>query len=371
MYSEYMKNFLAVLISGVIFFLCSQQIFAQVPAGQINPVIWKTAYNEFSSGNFYIQIGETRFLGAENVKVHSDPGVDKSTLELEWTENGIPMRLYFYFEKIENGMWQLYDLRTYNARGTDWIYYQTVDSDGNPVKSLVGQRDYRDERTFLSKDGSAKIYCKDCSITAFISNIPPPSVYGYIIDFRIGISQNETITVTNDPNTGYGVNAVLLDSSGTVVKDQSDFSYTWKSENELVLTIKSQSVPYPDGNCAYGILAPCPDFNVQIKGINPGISRVLLDVIRRSDRTVVASNAFTVKVVEKNMVPLPTITPTPKKSPIPTPTEDNVTAQLKELQGEVGRLSKTVEQQQTDLNVIQKIVHSIQVFLRRVFGWSL
>lgn len=361
------KNcFVFFIIIGLLF--CFPRNFAQVSAESVNPVIWKTAYNEFSSSNFYIQIGETQFLGAGNVRVHSDPGIDRSTLELEWTENGIQMRLYFYFEKIENGMWQMYDLRTYNAKGSDWIYYKVADANGNPVKSLVGQRDYRDERVFLSEDGSAKIYCKDCSITAFISNVPPPSVYGYILDFRIGVPQNETITISNDPSTGYGVNAVLLDSSGNVVMNQSDFSYTWKSENESILAITASSIPYPDGNCAYGILAPCPNINVQIKGLNPGISRVLLDVMRKSDRTVVASNAFTVKVIEKNLVPPPTVTPIIKNTP--TPAQDEVTAQLRELQGEVGRLSKTVQQQQTDIGIIQKILKSIQAFLRRLFGQS-
>ena len=358
-----MKKIGLILFIGMLVILCPQR----ASANSVNPVIWKTAYTELSSSDFYIQIGEARFLGTGNVRVSSDPGMDRTTLELEWKENGIGMRLYLYFEKIENGMWQMYDLRTYNAYGTDWIYYKTVDENGNPVKSLVGQRNFQNERTFLSKDGSAKIYCKDCSITAFISNVPPPSVYGYILDFRIGIPQNETITISNDPMTGYGVNAVLLDSSGSIVKDQSDFSYNWKSENESILTVTSISVPYPDGNCAYGVLAPCPNFNVQIQGENPGISRVLLDVMRKSDRTVIASNAFTVKVIEKNQSPLPILTPTPVSSAAPS---QDVTAQLEELQGEVGRLSETVMQQQKSINIIQRIIRSIQTFLRRLFRYK-
>jgi len=363
-----MKNIFRTLFIITLFFLYPHQAFAQYPTNTTNPVIWKTAYNEFSSSNFYIQIGEKLFLGSDSVRVSSDPGVDRSTLELIWTEKGIEMRMNFYFEKIGNGMWQMYDLRTYNATGSDWIYYNTNDSNGNQVKSLVGQRDFRDERIFISKDGKAKIFCKDCSITAFISNTPPPSVYGYIIDFRIGLAQNETITISNDPNTGYGVNAVLLDSSGSVVKDQSDFFYTWKPENESILSTTPQSVPYPDGNCAYGVLAPCPKFNVEVKGINPGISKVLLDVTRKSDKTVVASNAFTVRVIEKKSNPSPTPSLVTTDSPIPS--RDNVTSQLKELQGEVGRLSETVRQQQTDISLIQKIVQSLQAFLERLFGQS-
>lgn len=358
--------FYVIFFFVTVFLSHGKGVFAQASTGSVNPVIWKTAYNEFSSSDFYIQVGETRFLGSENVRVSSDPGLDRTTIEIDWTENGIQMRLYVYFEKIENGMWRMYDLRTYNATGSDWIYYQTIDSIGNPVKSLVGQRSYADERIFLSKDGNAKIYCKDCSLTAFMSNVPPPSVYGYIIDFRIGIPQGETITISNDPMTGYGVNAVFLDSSGTIVKDQTDFLYTWKSENESILTLMSQSVPYPDGNCAYGILAPCPNFNVQIQGVNPGISKVLLDVTRKSDKTVVASNAFSVKVTEKNLAPSPTAILSPTNTP--SPSQDDVTARLEELQGEVGELSKVVQQQQVEIGVLQKVIQSIQTFLRRLFG---
>jgi hypothetical protein len=360
-----MKNILFGFVYFVLASLFVRPIFAQGTIGTANPVIWKTAYNEFSSSNFYIQIGERTFYGSDAIRVNSDPGIDKTTLELEWKENDITMRFYLYFEKIENGMWQLYDMRTYNATGTDWIYYQPVDSLGNSASSLIGQRNYAYERTFLSQDGSAKIYCKECSITAFISNIAPPSVHGYVIDFRIGIPQNETITITNEPNTGYGVNAVLMDASGSVVKDQSDFTYSWKVENTSTLSIYAQGVPYPDGNCAYGILAPCPDFNVQIRGINPGISRVLLDITRKSDQTVVASNAFTVRVIEKTLSPTPIPSPTVKITP--TLVQDDVTAQLTELQGEVGRLTNVVEKQQVEITVLQRIIQTIQEFLKNLF----
>lgn len=362
----------SVLCTITLFFLAAGYVLAQTPP---NPVIWKTAYNEFSSSDFYIQIGQTSFLGSGNVRVHADPGVNRSTLELDWEENNVTMRLYFYFEKVENGMWQLYDLRTYNSQGSDWIYYNVIDTSGNPVKAPVGQRDYRSERTFSSKDGSAKIFCKECGITAFISTPLNPSVHGYSVDFRIGIPQNETITITNDPMTGYGVNAVLMDTNGGVVTNQTDFSYSWKTENDSVLSLHAQGVPYPDGNCAYGIQAPCPEFNVQITGKNPGISRVLLEVIRQSDNAIIASNTFSVKVIDKSPSPFPTSTPAPVSTPIrdatPTATPGTVVDQLEELRGEVGRLSKTVERQQTDVNLLMKIIQAIQAFFLRVFGVSL
>jgi len=354
----------------IIIYLVILLSFSPVDVRAANPVIWKTEYNEFSSSDFYIQIGERYFFGTNNVNVSSDPGVEKTTLELTWKESNIEMRLYLYFEKIENGMWQMYDLRTYNSSGSDWIYYSTTDSLGNPVRSMVGYRDYYYERTFVSKDGSAKIYCKHCSITAFIKKYLPPSASGYNVDFRIGIPQGETITISNDPMTGYGVNAVFLNSSGEIIKDQSDFTYNWKAENENILTVMSQSVPYPDGNCAYGVISPCPNFNAQISGKSPGISRVLLDVIRKSDNLIVASNNFTVKVIDKNQ-PSPTvILPTQANLTITPMDNSNVNLKLEELQGEVGKLRIAVKKQEEDINIIQRIIKQIQLFLSKIFGRS-
>lgn len=361
-----MKNAYKYIFIFTLALLLPLHVLAQDSSSRANPVIWKTAYNEFSSSDFYIQIGDKRFLGSDRARVHSDPGLDKSTLELDWEENGIGMRMNLYFEKVESGMWHMYELRTYNDTGSDWINYKTSDTNGNPVRSLVGHRDFNAYRTFKSDDGTASIYCKDCSITAFMGNSISPSASGYAIDFRIGIPQNETITITNDPSAGYGVNAILMDSSGSVVTDQTDFFYTWKPENSSILSILPRSLPYPDGNCAYGVLAPCPEFNLEIKGISPGISKVLLDVTRRSDAKIVASNDFTVRVIEKNSNQFPT--PTSVQGISPTPPKDDVTSELRELRGEVGRLKVTVQQQQTDIGLIQQIIQSIQAFLGRLFG---
>ncbi len=96
-----------------------------------------------------------------------------------------------------------------------------------------------------------------------------------------------------------------------------------------------------------------------------GISRVLLDITRKSDQTVVASNAFTVRVIEKTLSPTPSPSPTVKITP--TLVQDDVTAQLTELQGEVGRLTNVVEKQQVEITVLQRIIQTIQEFLKNLF----
>jgi hypothetical protein len=331
-----------------------------------NPVIWKTAYNEFSSSNFYIQIGDQKFYGIEPVSIHSDPGLERSTMELSWKENGISQRLFLYFQKTTNNLWEIYDLRSYNSTGTDWIYYSPLDINQQKIGGIVGQRFFQKELVLTSNDGSAKIYCQDCSITAFITISPPVSTYGYSVDFRIGIPQNETITINTDPMTGYGVNAVLLDRSGNIVKDQSSFLYRWHPENPTLIALQAGTVPYPDGNCAYGVLAPCPEFNLQIRGLQPGVTRIILDIIRKSDEVVVASNAFNIKVIDKPTL----VTPTPIVTQKLQPTSTEIISQLQELKGEVGRLNQTVSKQQEDINLLQKIINSLQGFFQKIFGYK-
>jgi len=81
-----------------------------------NKIIWKTPYAKLLSDDFYIQIGESKFFGKDPISIRSDPGVERTTLEVIWRENNVEMRLFMYFKKIENNMWEMYELRSYNGQ---------------------------------------------------------------------------------------------------------------------------------------------------------------------------------------------------------------------------------------------------------------
>lgn len=352
-----------------IFSLANSVANAQSP----NPVVWKTAYSKFSSSDFYIRINDTYFYGVEPVVLNSVAGTERSTLELRWKENGIEMRMNMYFRTIDNGMWEMYDLRAYNITGSNWIYFSPKDDLGNKISSLVGHRDYSYTRVFKPVDENinAEIFCKDCDITAFIPQQIPLSTLGYGIDFQIGLAANETITITTNPQTGYGVNARLVDSKYQVVLDQKNLEYRWLAANEAILGINSMSVPYPDGKCAYNIQPPCPELNVQISGKRPGVSQVKLEIINKDDGKAIATGSFDVKVVDKI---IRSAAPTPTQAPVVNENKNDaikeqqeIKNELSKLRGEVGEISMQVQEQKEEIGFLRSILLNIQSILRRFF----
>lgn len=270
-----------------------------------NTISWSTPYAALKSNNFYIRIGDKKFYGKEPIRISSDPGTDKTTLEATWNENGVEMRLFMYFQKTSNGEWEMYDLRSYNgSQQGDWIYYK--DSLGNRISSVPGYHNYHDKVTFVPTDGrDAEIYCDKCSINAFLKNEAPVSELGYSLDFLIGLPTGKIITITNQPMTGYGVNVLLRNNQGEVVKDQSSFSYEWTVDQPEVISMTVGDLNYGNGKCAYDIKTPCPKNHIEFSGLKQGKVNVSLEVKRNSDGVVVAKGSFPVQV---NAISTPTIT---------------------------------------------------------------
>lgn len=316
-----------------------------------NKIVWETPYAKLSSENFYIQIGENKFFGKDPINIHSDPGVEKTTLEVTWRENNVEMRLFMYFRKIENNMWEMYELRSYNGqeRG-DWIYYK--ESLGNTISSLVGQHSYAFERKFIPLNSSAvnaQIYCKGCSINAFMPQQLPISIQGYTLEALIGLPKNEVITLSTDSNTGYSVNVLLKDNKGNIVKDQGGFSYEWMAKDAGIVSLQPSLIDIGNNGCAYGINKPCPRMHVDLKGLSAGKTEVIATVKRLPDNVILAKTSFPVIVKE-----LGSTTPIEK-------------TELERLQKEVDRLANEMKKQQTALDKIQQTVNQITDFLKNIF----
>lgn len=262
-----------------------------------NPVNWSTPYASLKATDFYIRVGDKRFFGQEPIRIRSDAGQEMTTLEAEWRENGVEMRLYMYFRKNPNGEWEMYDLRTYNDQiQGDWIYYQV--SSGNKVTSVSGDRNYSAQRTFIPVNGlDAEVYCQDCDINAFMLYDLPVSGYGFSLDPQLGISSDRTVTVTNNPMTEYALNVLLKDSEGNLMKDQRFITYSWSSGAPGIASVHSR--PLGDGirGCLYDIVSPCPAAQGVISGIYPGRTKIMIEARRVSDNVVIASTEFPVLVV--------------------------------------------------------------------------
>ncbi|HPJ17380.1 MAG TPA: hypothetical protein PK639_04110 [Candidatus Woesebacteria bacterium] len=387
--------------------------------GQKNPISWSTPYAELKSDDFFIRIGDRKFYGVEPIRITSDPGTDKTTLEAIWSENGLEMRMFMYFQKVGNNMWEMYDLRTYNGNAAGgWIYYK--DSSGVKPSGTEGNSNYSEKRTFVPTDGSdASINCNKCSIKAFLKHVIPISTYNYGIDFMIGLPAGKIITITNQPRTGYGVNAVLKDNLGKVVKDQNGFSYKWTADNSEIVYLTSGPVNTENG-CAYGINPPCPNSNLQITGLKAGKTNINLSVIRNSDKAVIANNSFPIIVNDAVVTPTPVncvnrneivkvnssktccsgtvlIMPEGNRSDIigicmqectkdndclngeickkqtynasfacEIGSRDNET--VDQLKNEVNQLKQEVEKQKDQQNKLMEMIESIKQFLKNIFG---
>ncbi len=99
-----------------------------VPTSSWHSVSWNTDTVSLKADNFYVVANGVTFVPGRGitpmVSVRSDQGNPGYTsLEVEWTDNGIPMRFYMYL-KAEGGRWYVSEMRTYNGSTPgDWVTY--------------------------------------------------------------------------------------------------------------------------------------------------------------------------------------------------------------------------------------------------------
>ncbi len=94
-----------------------------------NPqIVWRTDVVVLTAREFWIEVaGKTFRAGTPNVSIHSDPGdATYRTLEAEWTENGVEMRLNLYFKGDESAAW-VDEIRIYDgAADGKWLTVRGV-----------------------------------------------------------------------------------------------------------------------------------------------------------------------------------------------------------------------------------------------------
>jgi hypothetical protein len=90
-----------------------------------NSISWETSRVSLKADDFYIIADEEYFYADVNdVDLKSDPGNDEYfTLEVEWKENNVEMRLFIYFSADQYNWWSG-EIRTYDGKEDgEWIYY--------------------------------------------------------------------------------------------------------------------------------------------------------------------------------------------------------------------------------------------------------
>ncbi|MDO8498294.1 MAG: DUF1554 domain-containing protein [bacterium] len=131
--------------------------------------------------------------------------------------------------------------------------------------------------------------------------------------FSLVPSPSPKITVPvsiNYPRVALIASVLLKDKSGSVVTDQSKYSYIWKAANPKLIEV----LPY--AQCTNGIQPPCPSDHASIRGLAAGSTTIEVTVSRQSSGKVIASTIFEVTIIPP---PTPTAVPTPTP-PAATPT---------------------------------------------------
>jgi len=136
----------------------------------LNPINWRTDHAWLAADHFYIEANGERYYSTDiDFTLHSDPPFpptdDYTTLEASWTENGVEMRYYIYFNRNEDHWWTT-EMRTYDGEDPgDWITYIR---DINYFEGPLGQA-YTPlgDVVFTSNDGSGSIHFVNLRVQAF------------------------------------------------------------------------------------------------------------------------------------------------------------------------------------------------------------
>lgn len=92
-------------------------------AGADHPVTWVTETVSLEADDFYYITEGVKVVATTPISVHSDPGDPSyTTLELEWSANGVEARIFLYFTADASSWWSD-EIRTYDQTGSDWAPY--------------------------------------------------------------------------------------------------------------------------------------------------------------------------------------------------------------------------------------------------------
>ena len=153
------------------------------PPEEQNNLVWETPQVTMKADDFYILVDGQRYnANAPDLRVSSDPGNRYyTTLEGIWHENGVEMRMfwYFYAENYQTAsgsarQWGVSEIRTYNGQTPygDWLYY----GQKTPLAKW-GQPYSADELNLISHPDSyqGEIHFKNFYLYAFKNISPSPS----------------------------------------------------------------------------------------------------------------------------------------------------------------------------------------------------
>lgn len=207
------------------------------PPVVVPPIVVETQQVRMEAQSLRIDVGGKAFTGSRSMEVNSDPGNPQyTTLELEWKEQEVSMRMNIYFTSDGKDWWSD-EVRTYNgAKEGDWAYYRG-DFFRSPLGTpFVGDLDRR--ATGESGSASGRLRLTGLRLEAFrrpAACTNPSSPYS-LQSGRDGFEM--TLPGPGNGAIGYGVSVALLDTATCQpVLAAQGIDYRWTTENPAVVTI--------------------------------------------------------------------------------------------------------------------------------------
>lgn len=117
--------FFLFVVGSIIFVSCDAEKSTAPSQIKKNPVVWTTNWASLKADDFFITTAnDTFYANNDSVNVGGDGGGSTyCTLEIEWYEHGVQMRLYIYFH-ADSSQWWSEQFRTYNGEeNAQWYYY--------------------------------------------------------------------------------------------------------------------------------------------------------------------------------------------------------------------------------------------------------
>lgn len=251
-----------------------------LPPEPANKVSWKTDYVSLEADDFYIEANNQKFLGkpdpGSTMAIHSNPNTtdpNYTTLELIWTEKGVEMRLFMYFN-ADGANWWSPEIRTYDgAPHGDWVYYVGGKTPEVPLKmfdrplgrAYIGDFDLRQPVMGLVCTtefcpSSPRVHFGNLKLQAFLNPIavtptPPSGAGRYIID--VGDKQSLVFNINPAINPQIKFKAKL-----SSLKNYPDLYLRLRAKDELAF-MNSQNNSISTDTCN-NPTAPDRDFYIPV-----------------------------------------------------------------------------------------------------------
>lgn len=145
-----------------------------------NPIRWDTGTVRLVADDMAIYAnGKMFYVDPNSLELHSDPGSPTyTTLEASWQEHGVEMRWYIYFSYTPGDFWKVSEMRVYNGKeDNEWIYLDTeltqTDARKLEVMHESGHPVTASSIIFTNEDKQAYIFLTNFQLLPFLTTATP------------------------------------------------------------------------------------------------------------------------------------------------------------------------------------------------------